>query len=119
MALGPTVLLTDDDPDVRDVLAAVLSKSFIVVVAANASEAVQIITDRPVDLLLTDIVMPGMNGFDLADKATAMRPGLRVIYMTGYAHMAGGPARVRHGKLITKPVRPSEIVSEIRAALGI
>jgi two-component system NtrC family sensor kinase len=119
VAPGSTVLLVEDDPDVRDVLAAVLSQRFNLLVAGSGAQALQIMAGQSVDLLLTDIVMPGMNGFELADKATAMRPGLSVIYMTGYADMAGGPARARHGKLITKPVRPAQVVSEIRSALGI
>jgi CheY-like chemotaxis protein len=53
-------------------------------VAVSGVEAMKIMADRQVDLLLTDIMMPGMNGFDLADKAMLMRPGLRVVYMTGY-----------------------------------
>jgi DNA-binding NtrC family response regulator len=119
VAPGSTVLLVEDDPDVRDVLAAALSKHFHLLVAGSGSQALPIIAGQPIDLLLTDIVMPDMNGFELAEKATAMRPGLRVIYMTGYADRAGGPVRARHGKLIGKPVRPVQLVSEIRAALGI
>jgi CheY-like chemotaxis protein len=119
VAPGSTVLLVEDDSDVRDVLAAVLSNRFHLLVAGSGAEALQIIAGQAIDLLLTDIVMPGMNGFDLADRAVAMCPGLRVIYMTGYADMAGGAARARHGKLIIKPVRPAQVVSEIRSALGI
>jgi two-component system NtrC family sensor kinase len=114
-----TVLLVEDDPDVREMLAAALSKRFKLLVADSGPQALSIIAGREIDLLLTDVVMPGMNGFDLADKAVAMRPGLRVIYMTGYADMAGSPSRARHGKLIAKPVRPAQVVSEIRSALGV
>jgi CheY-like chemotaxis protein len=109
----------EDDPNVREMLATVLSKRFKLLVADSGPQALPIIAGQEIDLLLTDIAMPGMNGFDLADKAVAMRPSLRVIYMTGYADTAGSPARARHGKLIAKPLRPAQVVSEIRAALGI
>ena len=101
-----TVLLVDDDADVRDMIAALLSKSYYLLLAASGGEAVQIVADWQIDLLLTDILMPSMNGFDLADRAVSMRPGLRVLYMTGYFDPTGDAARARHGKLITKPFKP-------------
>jgi DNA-binding NtrC family response regulator len=112
-----TVLLVDDDVDVREVLTAILSKPFNLLVAAHGTEAMSIIVDWQVDLLLTDIVMPGMNGFDLADRAIALRPGLRVIYMTGYSDQAHS-TRPKYGKVIRKPFRPVQMVSEIQSALA-
>jgi DNA-binding NtrC family response regulator len=119
MAHEPTVLLVDDDSDVRCMLAISLSDGFSLLVVSNGAEALKIIARQHIDLLLTDISMPGINGFDLAEKATAMRPGLRVIYMTGHSDMAEDATRAKHGKLLTKPVRPSVLVAEIRSALGI
>jgi DNA-binding NtrC family response regulator len=119
MAHEPTVLLVDDDSDVRCMLAISLSDGFSLLVVSNGAEALKIIARQHIDLLLTDICMPGINGFDLAEKATAMRPGLRVIYMTGHSDMAGDTTRAKQGKLLTKPVRPSALVAEIRSALGI
>jgi DNA-binding NtrC family response regulator len=117
MAAEATVLLVEDDADVRDVLAASLSKSFDLLVAASAADALRIIAARSVDLLVTDIVMPDMDGLDLADRATAMRPGLRVIYMTGYADPSRHSTRARHGRVIAKPFTPGRMAAEIRAAL--
>jgi|HubBroStandDraft_1064217.scaffolds.fasta_scaffold357081_2 DNA-binding NtrC family response regulator len=112
-----TVLVVDDDLDVREVLTVILSKRFNLLVAAQGSDAIGIIAERQIDLLLTDIVMPGMNGFELADQAVSIRPGLRVLYMTGYAGH-GQSTRPRHGKLIPKPFRPVQMVSEINSALA-
>jgi two-component system, cell cycle sensor histidine kinase and response regulator CckA len=112
-----TILLVDDNDEVRLALGSVLTRSFNLLAAAGSAEAVKIITDWQIDLLLTDIVMPGMNGFDLADLAVALRPGLRVLYMSGYTDLARAP-RMRHGKLIPKPFHPAQLVSEIESALA-
>jgi CheY-like chemotaxis protein len=72
------VLLVEDDSDVRAMLTAGLSDGFGLLVAGSGSEALDIIACEHIDLLLTDIIMLGMNGFDLADKATVMQPGLLV-----------------------------------------
>jgi DNA-binding NtrC family response regulator len=113
-----TILLVDDDSEVREMLAAVLAKSFDVLVAEHGAEAIKVITDWHVDLLLTDIIMPGMDGFDLADQAISMRPSLRVIYMTGYSDQATNSTRAKHGKLIPKPFRTTQMVSEIKSSLA-
>jgi two-component system, cell cycle sensor histidine kinase and response regulator CckA len=113
-----TVLLVDDDSDVREILNSALSLSFHVLVAANAAEAIDIMAHRQVDLLLTDIVMPDMDGLDLADRATALRPGLPVVYMTGYSDQARNSARRLHGTLLLKPFRPMTLVETIKSALS-
>jgi CheY-like chemotaxis protein len=118
MAYKHTVLLVDDDPDVRDLLTVALAAHFYLLVANNAAEAIKIITDWQIDLLLTDIVMPGMSGFDLADHVISTRPGVRVIYMTGYFDQVENPTRPRHGKLVRKPFRPADMVSEIKLVLA-
>jgi DNA-binding NtrC family response regulator len=85
-----TVLIVDDNSDILDTPAPVLSKSFNVLVTTNAAEATRTIGNQRVDVLLTDIVMPGVNGLDLADRARSLRPDLCVIYITGYSGEAGG-----------------------------
>jgi signal transduction histidine kinase len=119
--LGPdrTVLVVDDNADILAALAPALSKSFNVLVASDAAEAMRIIGNQPIDLLLTDIVMPGMNGLDLADRARSIRPDLRIIYMTGYSEDARHAERPMHGKLIPKPFRPAAMVAEVKSALGL
>jgi CheY-like chemotaxis protein len=113
----PTVLLVDDDPDIRALLAGILCQSFYLLVATEGAEAIRIITDWQVDLLLTDIAMPRMDGLDLAEQALSMCPGLRVVYMTGYSDRVAHGTTL-HGRLIPKPFRVAELVSEIKSALA-
>jgi DNA-binding response OmpR family regulator len=74
---------------------------------------------KRVDLLLTDVVMPGLNGRELGRRAEVLRPGLRVLYMTGYSRNAV----VHHGRLdegvdlIQKPISQSELASRVRDVL--
>jgi DNA-binding NtrC family response regulator len=82
-----TVLAVDDDPDVLRLVEAILRRfGFHVIVAGGADEALAIYRglDRPPDLLLTDVVMPGVSGTVLADQLLANEPNLRVLFMSGY-----------------------------------
>jgi len=95
---GEVILIVEDDPDLRAYLSEVLiGLGYQVMVAPNGQAALPILEQpsRRIDLLLTDIVMPGMNGRDLARRAAELRPGLRVLYMTGYSRNAV----VHHGRL--------------------
>ena len=85
-----TVLVVEDDPDVRAYVAETLSTlNYRVKQAADAEAAINILDEASrIDLLLTDVVMPGMNGRVLADRAMQRRPGLKVLYMTGYSRNA-------------------------------
>ena len=83
-----TVLLVEDDMPVRDLAMRVLeSYGYRMLVAGDGLEALQIgLTqhDGPIHLLLTDVVMPQMDGLELADQLQAARPEMRVLYMSGY-----------------------------------
>jgi len=76
-------------------------------------------SERPVSLMLTDIVMPGQNGKELGDEAQKLRPGLKIIYMTGYSRNAV----VHQGRLdpgvdlIQKPISQTDLANRIRQAL--
>src|SRR5581483_10650261 len=81
-----TVLVVEDEPTVLTVLVAALSQAgFTVWKAPNAEAALRLsrASREPVDLLLTDVMMPGMNGAELADRLLAERPGLRVLFTAG------------------------------------
>ena len=94
------ILLVEDDAKVRQLVEGVLREhGFQVVVCENVSQAIALCKERamPIDLLLTDVVMPDMSGPELAEELGKLRPGLKVVYMSGYADNAV----VRHG--VIKP----------------
>ncbi|MDY3560553.1 PAS domain S-box protein [Gemmata sp. JC673] len=115
------VLLVEDEPGVRALAARVLrGHGYTVLTAAGAEQAVAAAVEAPqVDLLLTDVVMPGASGRVLAEQLHASRPGLRVLYMSGYTD----DAVVRHGvaaeqaPFIQKPFSPAALAHKVRDVL--
>ena len=84
----PTILLVEDEAAVREVTREALEMGgYLVLEASGAEEAAQIVEDRSavIDLLLTDVVMPGMSGPELARQVSKSRPGLITLFMSGYA----------------------------------
>jgi len=119
---GETILLVEDDKDVRTYLSdAMRDLHYRVLAAANAAVALKLLDEEQlrIDVLLTDIVMPGMNGRELGEKAIQMRPRLKVLYMTGYSRNAV----VHHGRLdqgvnlLQKPISTQVLASRLRDAL--
>ena len=119
---GETILLVEDDSSVRTYLAEILrGLNYGVIIASNAQGALTVLLqdEKRVDLLLTDIIMPGLNGRELGRRAQALRPGLNVLYMTGYSRNAV----MHHGRLdegvelLQKPVSQGQLATRIRAML--
>jgi CheY-like chemotaxis protein len=117
-----TILVVEDDVDVRTYLAEILRNlNYRVITAHNAQAALTVLLqeDRRVDLLLTDIVMPGINGRELGRRAQTMRPALPILYMTGYSRNAV----VHHGRLdegvelLQKPVSQAQLAAQVRRLL--
>ena len=120
--LAETILLAEDEEVVRTLAREVLeSYGYRVLEAANGGAALLICErrDGPIHLLLTDVVMPGMNGRQLAEAAQAAMPGLKVLYMTGYSRNA----IVHQGRLdpgvdlIQKPVAVDRLGAMVRKLL--
>jgi PAS domain S-box-containing protein len=117
-----SVLLVEDEPSVRRILKKILTGAgYLVIEAGNADEAMRLNAERrgDVDVLLTDVVMPGKTGRQLAERLLLERPSLRVIYMSGYAPsevpaLAG--LKDRHA-FIQKPIRPVQLLSKLREVL--
>jgi CheY-like chemotaxis protein len=111
---GRTILVVDDDPDVRDYAISVLEDfGYRVLSAPDGEAALSLLEhDAAVDLLFTDVVMPGINGFEVARRAVARSPRLKVLFASGYATDLT-PA----GRLLKKPYRPQQLTREIAALL--
>jgi CheY-like chemotaxis protein len=114
-----SILVVEDDATVRDLVSRMLSdKGFSVLTAGSAYEGLQVVKQRPVDLLFTDIIMPGMDGVQLAKEARRLRPGLKVLFATGYAQLATTRDAVRHGQVLYKPLREPEVVQAVEQLLA-
>ncbi|MBA2461122.1 MAG: response regulator [Actinobacteria bacterium] len=116
-----TILLVEDEDTIRRLVTEVLSRSGYTVLDAPAGDAALELMrshDGRIDLLLTDVVMPGMSGPDLARTATGEQPSLRVLFTSGYANdrdgLVGGPDVA----FIGKPFSPQALVAKVREVLG-
>jgi CheY-like chemotaxis protein len=112
-----TVLVVDDEPDVRALSAEVLREAGYNVIEANDGFAGLSLLESncQVDMLVTDIGMPGMNGREMADRARRTRPELRVLYITGYAEKTAFPTgNVDPGShLLIKPFAIQDLLARV------
>jgi two-component system, cell cycle sensor histidine kinase and response regulator CckA len=118
-----TILLVEDEPAVRAFSAQVLEDAgYRVLQAGNGEEALAITTGReePIALLITDVVMPGINGRILAERLRALRPDLPVLYMSGYTDdMIVRTGVVAEGAaFLQKPFSPQGLLNRVRSALA-
>ena len=119
---GETVLIVEDDPAVRVLVSQVLSElGYAFVEAADADSALPIIeSSQRIDLLISDVGLPGMNGRQLAEIGRQIRPDLKVLFITGYAEHAA----VRGGfldpgmQLITKPFTFDLLTAKVREMIA-
>ena len=118
-----TILIVEDDPGIRELSTKILSRYGYKVLAAEGGEEARTICERHdgvIHVLLSDVVMPGMNGPMVADMLTKMRPGLKVVFMSGYTDNV----IVRHGVMerdlpfLQKPFTPERLASKIVEVLG-
>jgi len=117
-----TILVVEDEQQVRDLAVRVLeSRGYRVLSAADGQAALRLCHehDGPLDLLLTDVIMPELNGRQLADRILRLRPGIRVVYMSGYID----DAIVSQGQLppgtafVAKPFTLDALAAKVRQAL--
>lgn len=116
------VLVVEDDEPVRKILAKTLrGKGYRVLEASNGTEALQVAGAhaKPIDLLITDVMMPGMNGRDLAEKIVRERPHLKVLFISGYPHdvLSGNGGLPTGFLLLQKPFPAALLAQKIREIL--
>jgi CheY-like chemotaxis protein len=117
-----TILLVEDQSELRDLLEEVLATlGYRVLSAPTPTAALALVEQHAgrIDLLVTDVVMPKMSGYELARQIGELRQGIRVLYMSGYA-----PEQTTHGEgegppssLLSKPFDPHELAVRIRSTL--
>jgi CheY-like chemotaxis protein len=117
--MAGTVLVVDDQDVVRDIIRLTLERAGYTVLEASSPNAAldlvrgQVVDDGgSIDLLVTDVVMPEMDAFELADRITCEVPGVRILYTSGYTDAAA------EGPFIQKPFTPAQLVEKVSAVLA-
>jgi PAS domain S-box-containing protein len=117
---GETILIVDDEPSVLEVAARILrGDGYAILEAGTYEEALSLAASGDFQLLLTDSIMPGMSGISLAERLGELRPGLPVLYMSGYSEDGPGGQRVAEGAaaFVAKPFSRRTLLEKVHAAL--
>lgn len=113
-----TVLVVDDEVELLELHATMLELAgFQVLTANNGHDALKILQDTPIDALITDVVMPGLNGLELANRARAIHPSLPIQLVSGFADesmVSGNFSQELYLQRLNKPVQTSKLVARIR-----
>jgi CheY-like chemotaxis protein len=116
-----TILAVDDVAELLDLVAGILRDlGYEVFCACDGDRALDLLSNgQHFDLLFTDIMMPGeLHGFELARRARAIHPSLKVIYLTGYTSMIPDDTGETFGPILKKPFRPRELAAAVRREMG-
>jgi two-component system cell cycle sensor histidine kinase/response regulator CckA len=116
-----TILVVDDEPAICSLIRHALApQGYTILLANNGRDALQLCTNHkgPIQLLLTDLLMPGMNGLELAAKVQALRPQTRVLYLSESSLVAGGFANEPHLMFLPKPFTLVALVNTVRKLLN-
>lgn len=121
--VGRTILVLEDEPDVRKLVVTMLSRNgYRVLAASNGESAIKIFkkSKHLVDMALLDVVSPGLSGPMVADRLTEIRPGLRVLFMSGFDHTNVVQRYVvdKGHALIPKPFNERELAKKVREVLN-
>ena len=115
------ILLAEDDNDMRQFLTRALKNAgYDVVSFDNGKSAYERLREEPFSLLLSDIVMPEMDGIELARRATELDPDIKVMFITGFAAVALNPDNhaPKQAKILSKPFHLRDLVSEVQRLLA-
>src|SRR5262245_24846507 len=116
-----SILLAEDDDSLRRFLSAALERAGHQVQSfGDGAEAFACLQNAEFDLLLSDIVMPGLDGIELAKRAALKYPGLKIMFITGFAAVALHPAAQapKQAKVLSKPFHLREIVQEVERMMA-
>ena len=115
----PVVLLVEDDDPVRELIGRALrANGFDVMAAASGEEALDLELDRHVDLVLSDVLLPNQNGFEIAHQIHSRSPHIPIVFMSGYYDQA--VAEAAHldisSTILQKPFAMADLLEHLRAA---
>jgi len=118
-ARGAHILVVDDDTDVRWIIAQDLEELGYIVTEAESGPAALAVLERnaPCDLMVTDLVMPGLSGLDTLRLAQRNRPDLKVLFTSGYADLSRFGDKLRNHPLLRKPFKPETLAEAVQTAL--
>jgi CheY-like chemotaxis protein len=116
----PLILVVDDDDGVRELAGTILRDAgYRVLEAETGQRALTLFEAHPdIELIFTDIVMPGLDGFKLADMIKFQRPDIKILYTTAHMSEAHEKLGVVHGEILPKPYRPAQLEQLVKQALG-
>jgi DNA-binding response OmpR family regulator len=122
-AARPTVLVVDDEEDLRDIIQRMLERrGFDTLIAGDPQQAIAVCRDHPgeIDILVTDLGLPGVSGGELSRSATKLRPGMRVVYISGLPKdMAVADGLIdENALLVKKPFSTESLVGALRTVVG-
>ena len=115
------IILAEDDNDMRRFLVKALQNAgYDVISFDNGLSAYQRLREEPFELLLTDIVMPEMDGIELARRASELDPNIKIMFITGFAAVAlnSDSNAPKNAKVLSKPVHLRELVNEVQKLLA-
>ena len=118
--ISAKILLAEDDNDMRRFLVKALQNAgYDVTSFDNGLSAYNRLREEPFELLLTDIVMPEMDGIELARRATELDPEIKVMFITGFAAVALNPANPapKDARILSKPFHLRDLVNEVERLL--
>ncbi len=116
----PLILVVDDDEGVRELAGLILREAGYRTLEAETGQRAMMLFEENSDirLVFTDIVMPGLDGFKLADMVKFRRPEMKILYATAFMDEAREKLGVVHGDILRKPYRAAQLQALVKAALG-
>ena len=119
----PSILVVDDEERIADTLVLILkTKNYVAEAAYEAASALEICNQRPPDLVISDVVMPGMNGVEMAVIIRSRFPNCRILLFSGQAATADMLEEARHRghqfELLAKPVHPEKLLEKVSELVG-